>query len=183
MNLLVTGGVGFIGSNFVGYILEHHPDYRVLVLDKLTYADGLDNLTEAEGDPRFRFIRRDIYDQSFFEALVPDSNLVINFAAETFVDRFIQALEEFIHTNILGAHSLLEAAKKHKKRFFQITTDEVHGNREKGSFTEGDSVSPSSPYAASKAAGDLLALNYYRTYGLRMVITRCSNNYGPPTIP
>lgn len=172
MNLLVTGGAGFISSNFVGYILKHHPDYRVLVLDKLTYADGLDDLTEAEGDPRFRFIRRDIYDQGLVEALVSDSNLVINFAAETFVDRSTQAAEEFIHTNILGTHSLLEAAKKHKKRFFGISTDEVHGSREKGSFTEGDSVSPSSLYAASKAAGDLLALTYYRTYGLRMVITK-----------
>ncbi len=183
MNLLITGGAGFIGSNFVDYILKHHPDHRVLVLDKLTYAGGMDNLTEAEGNPRFRFIQGDICDRGIDDELVADSDLVINFAAETHVDRSIQAPDVFLRTNILGAQSLLEATKKHKKRFIQISTDEVYGSREEGGFTESDPLNPSSPYAASKAAGDLLTLSYHKTYGLPVMIIRCSNNYGPRQYP
>ncbi len=183
MNLLITGGAGFIGSNFVDYILKHHPDHRVLVLDRLTYAGGLDNLTEADGNPRYRFIQGDICDRGIDDELVADSDLVINFAAETHVDRSIQAPDVFLRTNILGAQSLLEATKKHKKRFIQISTDEVYGSREEGGFTESDPLNPSSPYAASKAAGDLLTLSYHKTYGLPVMIIRCSNNYGPRQYP
>jgi len=183
MNLLITGGAGFIGSNFVDYILKHHPDHRVLVLDRLTYAGGLDNLTEADGNPRYRFIQGDICDRAIDDELVADSDLVINFAAETHVDRSIHAAEEFVRTNILGTYTLLEAARKHKKRFIQISTDEVYGSKEEGGFTESDPLNPSSPYAASKAAGDLLTLSYHKTYGLPVMIIRCSNNYGPRQYP
>lgn len=183
MDLLVTGGAGFIGSNFVDYILKHHQDYRVLVLDRLTYAGGLDNLTEADSNPRYRFIQGDICDRAIDDELVSDSDLVINFAAETHVDRSIQAPDVFLHTNILGTQGLLEATKKHKKRFIQISTDEVYGSREEGGFTESDPLNPSSPYAASKAAGDLLTLSYHKTYGLPVMIIRCSNNYGPRQYP
>jgi len=183
MNLLITGGAGFIGSNFVDYILKHHPDHRVLVLDRLTYAGGLDNLTEADGNPRYRFIQGDICDRAIDDELVADSDLVINFAAETHVDRSIHAAEEFVRTNILGTYTLLEAARKHKKRFIQISTDEVYGSKEEGGFTESDPLNPSSPYAASKSAGDLLTLSYHKTYGLPVMIIRCSNNYGPRQYP
>jgi len=183
MNLLITGGAGFIGSNFVDYILKHHPDHRVLVLDRLTYAGGLDNLTEADGNPRYRFIQGDICDRAIDDELVADSDLVINFAAETHVDRSIHAAEEFVRTNILGTYTLLEAARKHKKRFIQISTDEVYGSKEEGGFTESDPLNPSSPYAASKSAGDLLTLSYHKTYGLPVMILRCSNNYGPRQYP
>ncbi len=183
MNLLITGGAGFIGSNFVDYVLKHHPDHRVLVLDRLTYAGGLDNLTEADGNPRYRFIQGDICDRAIDDELVSDSDLVINFAAETHVDRSIQAPDVFLRTNILGTQSLLEATKKHKKRFIQISTDEVYGSREEDGFTESDPLNPSSPYAASKAAGDLLTLSYHKTYGLPVMIIRCSNNYGPRQYP
>ena len=183
MKILVTGGAGFIGSNFVDYILKHHQDYRVLVLDKLTYAGGVDNLRQAEDNPGFRFIQGDICDQSLDDELVLDSDLVINFAAETHVDRSIQTPDVFLHTNILGTHCLLEAARKHRKKFVQISTDEVYGSRDKGGFTEDDPLNPSSPYAASKAAADLLALSYHRTYGLPVKIIRCSNNYGPRQYP
>jgi len=183
MNLLITGGAGFIGSNFVDYILKHHPDHRVLVLDRLTYAGGLDNLTEADGNPRYRFIQGDICNRAIDDELVADSDLVINFAAETHVDRSIHAAEEFVRTNILGTYTLLEAARKHKKRFIQISTDEVYGSKEEGGFTESDPLNPSSPYAASKAAGDLLTLSYHKTYGLPVMIIRCSNNYGPRQYP
>ncbi len=183
MKILVTGGAGFIGSNFVDYLLKHHQDYRVFVLDKLTYAGGLDNLPRGIDNHHFRFIQGDISNQGLDDELVSDSDLVVNFAAETHVDRSIQAPDVFLHTNILGTHCLLEATKKQNKKFIQISTDEVYGSREKGSFIEGDPLNPSSPYAVSKAAADLLALSYHRTYGLPVMIIRCSNNYGPRQYP
>jgi len=183
VKILVTGGAGFIGSNFVDYILQHHQDYRVLVLDKLTYAGGLDNLPSGVNNHHFRFIQGEIGNQGLADQLISDSDLVVNFAAETHVDRSIQTPDVFLHTNILGTHCLLEAARRHKKKFVQISTDEVYGSRERGSSTEDDPLHPSNPYAASKAAADLLALSYHRTYGLPVTVIRCSNNYGPRQYP
>ena len=186
MKLLITGGAGFIGSNFVHYILGKYPDYKIVNLDKLTYCGNLDNLKEVESDPRYKFIKGDICDKEkideIFEEEKPD--LVVNFAAETHVDRSILDPDVFVKTNILGTHVLLEAAKKFKtKRFLHISTDETYGSIENGKFKEGDILSPNSPYSASKASADLLARSYYKTFSLPVVITRSSNNYGPYEFP
>ncbi len=187
MRLLVTGGAGFIGSNFVQYILEKHPDYEITNLDALTYAGSLDNLKGVMDNPRHRFIQGSIADGEVVEQVMTGIDVVINFAAESHVDRSIVEPQVFIKTNVLGTQVLLNAALRHKVKLFnQISTDEVYGAVELDTpqrFNEESPLRPNSPYAASKAAADLLVLAYHRTYGLPVVISRCSNNYGPRQHP
>ncbi|MFC1683396.1 dTDP-glucose 4,6-dehydratase [Candidatus Zixiibacteriota bacterium] len=182
--ILVTGGAGFIGSNFVKYMLAEHPEEKVVVLDKLTYAGNLDNLQEVWDDPRFRFVKCDICDQGLVEETMEGCDGVVNFAAETHVDRSIGDAGAFVRTDVFGTHVLLEAVRKlGVKRYVQISTDEVYGSIEDGTFREEDSLNPSSPYAASKAGADLLVLSYYITYQLPVLITRSSNNFGSNQYP
>jgi dTDP-glucose 4,6-dehydratase len=180
---LVTGGAGFIGSNFIRHILTSYPDYEVINFDKLTYAGNLENLADISNDPRYSFVRGDICDQKAVEEAVSRigcSGRIVNFAAETHVDRSILSAGSFVQTDVYGTYVLLEAVKKFGvSRYVHISTDEVYGSIEKGSFTEESPLHPNSPYAASKAGGDLLVRSYYRTYGLPVIITRSSNNYGP----
>lgn len=183
--VLVTGGCGFIGSNFVRHMLARYP-YEIINFDKLTYAGNLENLKDLEGDPRYTFVRGDIADRNDVESLFSrEIDLVVNFAAESHVDRSILDPDAFVKTNISGTFCLLEQARqKGVKRFLQISTDEVYGSLGKeGKFTEETPLSPNSPYSASKTSADLLAMAYYRTYGTPVVITRCSNNYGPYQFP
>lgn len=185
MKVLVTGGAGFIGSNFIRYILDRY-SYQVINLDSLTYAGNLDNLTGVAGNPGYQFVRGDITDRSCLDNIFTQGiDAVINFAAETHVDRSITGAGVFIRTNVLGVQELLEAARRHNvQRFLQVSTDEVYGSLgENGFFTEETSLAPGSPYSASKAAADLLALAYYRTFSVPVSITRCSNNYGPYQFP
>ncbi len=182
--LLVTGGAGFIGSNFIHYMLQKHEDIHIVNMDKLTYAGNLDNLKDVEADPRYRFVRGDICDEAVVNDLMPDIDVVLNFAAESHVDRSIGKPDDFIRTDIFGVFVLLEAARKHGvQRFVQISTDEVYGSIDKGFFKESDPLMPSSPYAASKAGADRLAYSYYVTYNLPVVIPRSSNNFGPYQYP
>jgi len=187
MRLLVTGGAGFIGSNFVPYILEKYPDYEVVNLDALTYAGSLENLKEVKNNPRHKFVQGRIEDGKLVDKLMKGIDVVINFAAESHVDRSILEPQVFISTNVLGTQVLLDAALRHKiKLFYQISTDEVYGALKLGTkkrFTEGSPLRPNSPYSASKTAADLLVRAYYHTYGLSVVISRCSNNYGPKQHP
>ncbi|MFQ5597142.1 MAG: dTDP-glucose 4,6-dehydratase [Nitrospiria bacterium] len=184
MKILVTGGAGFIGSNCVRYLLENHPDDSIVNLDKLTYAGNLDNLRGIGEDTRHRFVRGDICDEALVDRLAMETDAIIHFAAETHVDRSIVASDDFIQTNVMGTHRLLEASRKHHhRRFLHISTDEVYGSCLEGDFNEDAPLSPSSPYSASKASSDLLVLSYYKTYGLPAIITRCSNNYGPYQFP
>lgn len=186
MKLLITGGAGFIGSNFVRYILEKYADYRVLNLDKLTYAGNLENLSGLENDPRHEFIQGDICEAGAVgDALRKGVEAVINFAAESHVDRSILESSQFIRTNIVGTHNLLELCRKNRiGRFIQISTDEVYGSLgPSGLFTESSPLLPNSPYAASKASADLLVRSYHSTHGFPGIITRCSNNYGPYQFP
>lgn len=187
MKLLVTGGAGFIGSNFIRYILNHHPDWEVINFDKLTYAGNLDNLKDVENNPRYNFVKGDIGNsEDVGKALVAFRNIeaIVNFAAETHVDRSIVSAGSFVQTDVYGTYVLLEAVKKFKlSRYLHISTDEVYGSIEKGSFTEESPLQPNSPYAASKAGGDLLVRSYFQTYKLPVVITRSSNNYGPYQYP
>jgi len=184
MKLLVTGGAGFIGSHFIRHILRQYPDYQITNLDKLTYAGSLENLKEVEGHPNYRFVKGDIADRKLVDRLASETEVVVNFAAETHVDRSIEDASPFFITNVLGTQVLIEAALKHKhQRYIQVSTDEVYGDILKGAFTESSLLRPSSPYAASKAAGDLMVMAYRRTYGLPVIITRCSNNYGPNQYP
>jgi dTDP-glucose 4,6-dehydratase len=184
VNYLVTGGAGFIGSHFVRHLLANEPGCRVVNLDKLTYAGNLENLEQVSGDTRYRFIQGDIADPAAAAAAMEGAEVAVNFAAETHVDRSIMSAEDFIRTDVLGVHTLLEAGRKAGlKLFLQISTDEVYGSIDRGSFREGDPLSPNSPYSASKAGGDLLALAYGRTHGLPVIVTRSSNNYGPNQYP
>lgn len=187
MKLLVTGGAGFIGSNFIHHILREHPDWRVVNLDKLTYAGNLANLEEIAKDPRYKFVKGDIADRELVDKLFREEKFdaVVNFAAESHVDRSILDASPFIETNIRGTQVLLEAARQYKvERFIQISTDEVYGSLgETGRFSEESPLQPNSPYAASKAAADLLCRAYYKAYGLPIIITRSSNNYGPYQFP
>lgn len=218
MNLLITGGAGFIGSNFVKYILAKYPHYKVIVLDKLTYAGNLDNLKEflhpdnlflekgyqteyphqivedspslssifrsqLEVNPLF-FIQGDVCDNRLVEKIVSEIDIVLNFAAQSHVDRSIMEAGSFVYTDVYGVYVLLEAARKNPiKRFIQIGTDESYGSIEEGSFKEADPLRPNSPYAASKAAADLLVRSYYITYQVPAIITRSSNNFGPYQYP
>ncbi len=184
MKILVTGGAGFIGSNFIRHLIENDPLCHIINLDQLTYAGNLDNLSGLDAHPRYQFVRGDIADRSLVDALAREVAVIVHFAAETHVDRSIVNPDAFIKTNVMGTYLLLEAAKKfNHSRFIHISTDEVYGSREKGYYEEGAPLSPSSPYSASKAASDLLALSYYKTYGLPVIVTRCSNNYGPYQFP
>jgi dTDP-glucose 4,6-dehydratase len=186
VRLLVTGGAGFIGSSFVRLILEWHPEYEVVNLDKLTYAGNLENLAGLEDDARHRFVRGDICDARLTgEILEQGVDAVINFAAESHVDRSILDSSEFVRTNIQGTLNLLDCSRKHRiRRFVQISTDEVYGSLgPAGSFTESSPLAPNSPYAASKAAADLLVRSYHHTYDFPAIVTRCSNNYGPFQFP
>jgi dTDP-glucose 4,6-dehydratase len=183
---LVTGGAGFIGSNFIHTLLNGDRECQVINLDKLTYAGNLANLKPVEDDPRYHFVRGDIGDAELVKKLFTEweFDYVINFAAESHVDRSIGNPEDFIHTDVFGAFVLLEAAREHGvTRFIQISTDEVYGSIASGSFKETDTLMPRNPYSASKAGADRLAYSYYATYGLPVVISRASNNYGPYQYP
>ncbi|MFC2172324.1 dTDP-glucose 4,6-dehydratase [Acidobacteriota bacterium] len=183
-HILITGGAGFIGSNFVHYVQKIHPESKVTVLDKLTYAGNPDNLKDARERPGYRFVKGDICDPSLVEEAMDGCDVVINFAAETHVDRSILDAGTFIHTDVYGTYVLLQAAKRlDVERFIQISTDEVYGSCETGAFTENDPLNPSNPYAASKAGGDRLAYSYWVTHKLPVIVTRASNNYGPYQYP
>ena len=190
MNIIVTGGAGFIGANFVYYQLEKHPEDRIICLDALTYAGNLETLEKAMKNPNFRFVKGDIADREFvynlFEEEHPD--IVVNFAAESHVDRSIENPEIFLKTNIMGTQVLMDACRKYGiKRYHQVSTDEVYGDLPLDQpdlfFTEETPIHTSSPYSSSKAGADLLVLAYYRTFKLPVSITRCSNNYGPYHFP
>ena len=184
MRLVVTGGAGFIGSNFVRFMLRRYDDLEVVNLDKLTYAGNLENLRDVEDDPRYAFVKGDICDAAVVRAALEGADAVVNFAAETHVDRSISDPQDFIRTDVLGTHTLLEAVRELGiSRYVQISTDEVYGSTEAGSFTEESDLAPSSPYSASKAGADLLVLAYHRTYAAPVLITRSSNNYGPWQYP
>jgi len=188
--ILITGGAGFIGSNFVHHILRKYTDYQVTVLDKLTYAGSLENLVEADGNPNYEFVKGDIAEREFVDQLFESKgsfDYVINFAAETHVDRSIANPDIFVMTNIVGTHNLLRVAKKYGvERFHQVSTDEVYGDLGEGSthyFTEETSLDPNCPYANTKASADLMVMSYNRTYDFPTIITRCTNNYGPHQFP
>ena len=186
MRLLVTGGAGFIGSNFVHYILKKYPDYRIVNLDKLTYAGNLENLTDFEGNSRHEFVHGDICDPDCVRTILTGGvDAVVNFAAESHVDRSILDSGEFVRTNIEGTRNLLDISRRNKiGRYVQISTDEVYGSLgDSGAFTEDTPIAPNSPYSASKASADLLVRSYCHTHGFPAVITRCSNNYGPYQFP
>jgi dTDP-glucose 4,6-dehydratase len=184
MRLLVTGGCGFIGSNFVRLVLENHPEDEVLNLDKLTYAGNPENLGAVQDSPRHFFHKGDICEaDDVARAFAWGPDAVVNFAAETHVDRSISSPEAFVRTDVLGAYRLLEQVRELGIRFMQISTDEVYGSIQEGSFTEESPLRPNSPYAASKAGADLIVRSYVRTYGIDAVIARSSNNYGPYQYP
>lgn len=200
-NLLITGGAGFIGSNFIKYIIHKHKDYRIINIDSLTYAGNLENLNEIQGNPNYVFVHENICNRVKIDEVFKlyEIDYVINFAAESHVDRSIESPEIFLRTNVIGTQILLDAAKKYWKispddkyskeykegvRFLQVSTDEVYGALGKeGKFTEDMPLKPSSPYSASKASGDLIVGAYSKTYGMPINITRCSNNYGPYQFP
>jgi dTDP-glucose 4,6-dehydratase len=184
MKILVCGGAGFIGSTFIRRMLDSDPGTEIVNLDKLTYAGNLDNLRSVEADPRYRFAQADICDRAAVTEAAQGADAIVNFAAETHVDRSIAEPEAFLRTDILGTHTLLEVARELGiPRMVQVSTDEVYGSIDEGSFTENDPITTSSPYSASKAGGDLQVLAYYRTYGLPVMITRGSNTYGPNQYP
>lgn len=186
MKLLVTGGAGFIGSNFVLYMMQQHPDYQIMNMDALTYAGNLENLKSVEGHPNYTFVQADIADKQAVDAIFQQGiDVVVNFAAESHVDRSILEPEIFVNTNVLGTQVLLNASKKYGvTKFVQVSTDEVYGTLgETGLFNETTPLAPNSPYSASKAGGDLLVRAYHETFGLPVNITRCSNNYGPYQFP
>lgn len=186
MKLLITGGAGFIGSNFIHYILRKYHQYRVVNLDLLTYAGNLENLRAIENNPNYEFIKGDIADRDLVNDLVGGVDVIVNFAADTHVDRSVMDSAAFIHTNIIGTHNLLEAAKNNgQPRFHHISTDEVYGSLSPNdpAFNENTQYKPRSPYSASKAASDHLVMSYFYTYGLPLTISNCSNNYGPYQFP
>jgi len=190
MKILVTGGAGFIGSNFIYYMLDKHPGYKIVCLDALTYAGNLETLDEAMKNPDFKFVKGDITDREAVRKLFNEEqfDIVVNFAAESHVDRSIEEPEVFLKTNILGTQVLMDASREFVvKRYHQVSTDEVYGDlpldRPDLFFTEETPIHTSSPYSASKAAADLLVMAYYRTYNLPVTISRCSNNYGPYHFP
>jgi len=185
IDVLVTGGAGFIGSNFVRHALEAHADWRITTLDKLTYAGRTETLADVMDHPRHGFVLGDIGDAAVAGPLVERAEIVVHFAAETHVDRSIQGAGDFIRTDVLGTFVLLEAARRapHLKRFVQISTDEVYGSVPTGASRETDELKPRNPYSASKAGADRLAYSYFATYGVPVIVTRASNNYGPFQFP
>ena len=184
MKLVVTGGAGFIGSNFVRHVLREHPDDRVVNLDKLTYAGNPANLADIARDPRYTFVQGDVCDATLVRDVLHGADAVVNFAAESHVDRSLVEPDAFLRTDVFGVFTLLEAVRALKiPRFVHISTDEVYGSVAQGSSSETDPLRPSNPYSASKAGGDLLALSYWRTHGVPVVITRSSNNFGPYQYP
>ncbi len=186
-NILVTGGAGFIGSNYINHILKQRDDYFIVNLDKLTYAGNLENLKESENNDRYQFIKGDIQNHELVNYIFQKFNInyVINFAAESHVDRSILGSEIFYRTNVIGTNVLLEAARRFEvKKFLQVSTDEVYGSLgETGLFSESTPLSANSPYSSSKAASDMMVMAFHHTYGMPVVITRCSNNYGPLQFP
>ncbi len=186
MKILVTGGAGFIGANFIRYVLAHYPNDGVVNLDVLTYAGNLENLAGIEDHPHYQFVRGDIADRALVASILEGGiDAVVNFAAESHVDRSIDDPEAFLHTNVNGTLVLLQVARRAEvQRFVQVSTDEVYGSLgPTGLFSEESPLQPSSPYAASKAAADLLALSFHTTYGVPVLVTRCSNNFGPYQFP
>jgi len=184
VKILVTGGSGFIGSNFIRHVLTTHPDDRVVNLDKLTYAGNLANLADLEHDPRYRFVQGDVCDGKIVRDVCRGVDAIVNFAAESHVDRSLMEPDAFLKTDVFGVFTLLEAVRELKiPRLLHISTDEVYGSVERGSSRESDPVRPSNPYSASKAGGDLLALAYWHTHRVPVVITRSSNNFGPYQYP
>jgi len=180
MNIMVTGGCGFIGSNFIRYYLGRYPQDKIINLDKLTYAGNPENLKDIEKNKNYSFVRGDICDKKTVDKLMKGIDVVYHFAAESHVDNSIKGPFLFTETNVLGTHVLLEAAKQNKiKKFIHISTDEVYGSIEKGAFNEKDILKPNSPYSASKAAAEMLVRSYNKTFGLPAIITRSSNNFGP----
>jgi dTDP-glucose 4,6-dehydratase len=181
---LITGGAGFIGSHFIHALLESDPDAKVTNLDLLTYAGNPDNLIDLAGNPRYSFVHGDICDRNLVDKLMAETDVVVHFAAESFVDRSIYGADDFIRTDVYGTFVLLEMARKYSiHRFIHISTDEVYGDCEAGSFHENAALNPTNPYAASKAGADRLAYSFYKTYDLPVIITRSSNNYGPNQYP
>ena len=184
MDILVTGGSGFIGSNFIRHILDKYPDYRIINLDKLTYAGNPDNLKDIENNPNYSFVHGDICNPDIVNEVMQQVDHVVHFAAESHVDRSIDDGSVFVRTNVLGTYTLLESALKHGiKRFVHVSTDEVYGSINEGSSKETDMLVPSSPYSSSKAGSDMLAQSYYITHNLPVIITRCTNNFGPYQYP
>jgi dTDP-glucose 4,6-dehydratase len=186
LRVLVTGGAGFIGSNFIRFFLAKYSDDAIVNLDKLTYAGNLDNVAEFEGDPRYEFVRADVADPQALEALFDrEVDAVVHFAAETHVDRSIADASHFVRTNVQGTYALLEAARRKRiPRFLHVSTDEVYGSMAPGRMADEEThLQPNSPYAASKAASDLLVRSYWQTYHFPVIVTRCSNNYGPYQFP
>ena len=184
LKLLVTGGLGFIGSNFIRHMLHEHPGDNIINLDKQTYAGNPDNLRDIEKNPDYSFIRGDICDPEVVNRLMEKVDHVVHFAAESHVDRSIEDASVFVRTNVLGTFTLLDAAQRHNiQKFIHISTDEVYGSIIGGSFRETDILTPSSPYSSSKAGSDLLARSYFITHKLPVIITRCTNNFGPYQFP
>lgn len=185
MKMLITGGAGFIGLNFCHYIVNKYPNYDVVCLDKLTYASSLESLNDIVENPKFKFVKGDICNESLIDELFRDEgfNVVVNFAAESHVERSIENPSVFINSNVEGVRVLLDACKKYGVRFHQISTDEVYGgmllSNSSDKFTEESVLKPSSPYSASKASADMIVMSYYKTYNLPVTISRCSNNFGP----
>jgi dTDP-glucose 4,6-dehydratase len=185
MKLLVTGGLGFIGSNFCRYVLAKHPEYELINVDKIGIGANPANLHDVENDKRYTFIKGDICNPQLMNRLIHQVDAVVNIAAETHVDRSISDPNVFLQNNTLGTFTILEALRRHnhKARLIQVSTDEVYGEALEGSFTETDPPKPSNPYSASKAAADMFVLAYHKTYGLNVSITRCTNNFGPYQLP
>lgn len=185
MRILITGGMGFIGSNLIKFLLNNHGDIEIINLDNLSYGSNPENLRDVEKDPRYRFIKGDIRDFELVSNLVKDADAIVNLAAETHVDRSISNPRAFVESNALGLFNILEAVRLHNPsaRLVQVSTDEVYGPILDGSFGEDGRLSPSSPYSASKAAADLFCTAYHRTYGLDVIVTRCTNNFGPYQFP
>ena len=184
MTILVCGGAGFIGSAFIRNYLKNNIDSKIINLDILTIGSNLQNLKDIENNPNYSFIKADIKNESVIDNLVKDVDVVVNFAAESHVDRSIANPKPFLETNILGTYSILEAIRKYDKQFIHVSTDEVYGDaKDKTSFDENSQINPSNPYAATKAAADHLVSSYYRTYGINCITTRCTNNFGPNQFP
>jgi len=184
--LLITGGAGFIGSNFIHYIARKYPEYKIINLDKLTYAGNLENLRDIENNLNYKFIKGDIADRKIIDEIFKSRNIdaIINFAAKSHVDRSIEDPGVFIRTDIYGTYVLLEAARKYNSKIFlQISTDEVYGSIEDGSFAEDDALKPSSPYSASKAGAEMIVRSFFKTFGTPIIITRTTNNFGPYQYP